>query len=91
MPDMPDRIRLAPRPRLVDALEPPRADAGAPERLGFREHEIPPMFGVSLRLWQRAVLRGEAPQADIRLGRIKIWSRDLLVRWIASAGSINGK
>jgi hypothetical protein len=88
---MPDRIRLTPRPRLVDALEPTEAALGTPERLGYRESECAAAFGVSERLWQRAVLRGEAPQADIRLGRIKIWSRDLLLRWIASTGSINGK
>jgi hypothetical protein len=82
----------APAPPEKPPIEPTtRADAGAPERLAYREAECAAAFGISERLWQRAVHSGQAPQADIRLGRIKLWSRDLLLRWIASPGSINGK
>jgi hypothetical protein len=88
---MRDRIQIAPQPRLADALEPSET-AAAPARLAYREREVARMLGISLRLWQRAVHAGRAPRADIRLsGRVKLWSRDLLLRWIADADSINGK
>jgi hypothetical protein len=83
---------IAPAPPEKPSIESTtRADAGAPERLAYRESECAAAFGVSERLWQRAVHAGQAPQADLRLDRIKLWSRDLLMRWIASAGSVNGK
>jgi hypothetical protein len=67
---------------LQRALERAEARPGMP-RLSYREREASARVGVSLRCWQRAVHRGEAPQADIRIGRIKLWSHDRLVAWMA--------
>jgi hypothetical protein len=72
----------------VDALDSPET-VPTPERLAYREAEVAAMLGISERLWQRSVARGRAPKPDICLGRIKLWSRDLLVRWIADAGPID--
>jgi hypothetical protein len=66
---------------LRDAL---RHQAAPPTpRMAYREREIPPLLGISLRLWQRAIHLGEAPQADIRIGRVKLWSHERLAAWTA--------
>ena len=85
------RLRIAPPPRLADAVDQPGAAAGTPQRLAYREREIPGLLGISLTHWQRSVHAGLAPPADIHLGRINLWSYDLLVRWVADCGRINGK
>jgi hypothetical protein len=55
-------------------------------RLAYREREVARLFGVSVTHWQRAVHRGEAPQADLGMGRIKLWSHDRITAWIQAGG-----
>jgi hypothetical protein len=58
--------------------------------MAYREQEIPPALGISLSHWQRAVLRGEAPQADIRIGEVKLWSRERMAAWMAQQAQGRG-
>jgi hypothetical protein len=83
---LPDSLRIAPPARLADALGRPQAAAAAPpERLAYRLGEVARLLGISKRRLQQALAAGEVPANDIRLGRIKLWSRDLLLRWIAGS------
>jgi hypothetical protein len=73
------------RIRLVDAMPPTDA---ATERLAYRRKEAARLFGISVRAWDQLVSAGIAPKADLVLGRgrLRLWSRALLVRWIADGG-----
>jgi hypothetical protein len=59
-------------------------------RLAYREREIPAALGISLRLWQRAIHLGEAPQADLRIGRVKLWSHERLAVWMTQQADGRG-
>jgi hypothetical protein len=69
--------------RLAAALD--RQTQPAP-KLAYREREVARLFGVSVTHWQRAVHRGEAPQADLRMGQIKLCSHDRITAWIQAGG-----
>jgi hypothetical protein len=79
---------LAELVKIRRALERPAAPPVP--RLAYREREIPAALGISLRLWQRAIHLGEAPQADLRIGRVKLWSHERLAVWMAQRADGRG-
>lgn len=71
-----------PHPTAADA---PRATL-APERLAYRINEVARMFGVSRRTIERETSAGRFPEADVKVGKARLWGRDALVAWIAGGG-----
>jgi hypothetical protein len=55
-------------------------------RLAYRREELADALGISLRLVDLAIHRGELPQADLRIGRLRLWSAARLSAWIQQAG-----
>lgn len=62
----------------------PRRNA---ERLTYRLNEVAEALGVSRRLIEKERAAGKFPQPDIRVGRVPLWARSAVVRWIAEGGS----
>jgi hypothetical protein len=56
------------------------------DRLSYRWSELPAVLGVPRRTLERAVAAGKFPHPDRRLGRVCLWSRDTLARWLAGDG-----
>ncbi len=55
-------------------------------RLTYRLDEVAADLGVSRRLIERERAAGRFPQSDIRIGKVPLWTRETLVRWIAEGG-----
>jgi hypothetical protein len=59
---------------------------GVIERLAYRLDEIARSLGVSRRLIERERAAGRFPPPDLQIGRVPLWSRETLVRWISEGG-----
>jgi hypothetical protein len=59
---------------------------GVVERLAYRLDEVARSLGVSRRLIERERSAGRFPQPDKVIGRVPLWSRETLVRWISEGG-----
>jgi predicted DNA-binding transcriptional regulator AlpA len=66
--------------RLSEAME------GVVERLALRLDEVSQCLGVSRRLIERERAAGRFPPPDRTIGRVPLWSRETLVRWISEGG-----
>ena len=64
----------------IDSTE-PRAG-----RLTYRLDEVAADLGVSRRLIERERAAGRFPRPDIRIGKVPLWTRETLVRWITEGG-----
>jgi hypothetical protein len=60
------------------------------ERLTYRLDEIARALGVSRRLIERERAAGRFPRPDLEIGRVPLWSRDTLLRWIVEWGDNHG-
>src|SRR5262245_22559761 len=62
------------------------AMGGVFERLAYRLDEVARSLGVSRRLIERERAAGRFPPPDRTIGRVPLWSRATLVRWISEGG-----
>ena len=54
-------------------------------RLTYRLDEVAAALGVSRRLVERERAVGRFPRPDVRIGKVPLWTRETLVRWITEA------
>lgn len=52
------------------------------ERLAYRAAEVAAMLGVSRRLLDRESSAGRFPRPDLYLGRVPLWKRDTIDRFL---------
>ncbi|MDX2037728.1 MAG: hypothetical protein SFX72_13840 [Isosphaeraceae bacterium] len=57
------------------------------ERLALRLDEIAESIGVSRRTLERERAAGRFPKADLRVGRMPLWSRGTVLEWIERGGA----
>ncbi len=55
-------------------------------RLTYRLDEVAADLGVSRRLIERERAAGRFPQPDVRIGKVPLWTRETLVRWVTEGG-----
>lgn len=66
-----------------DALDGHRDDKSGIERITYRLDEVAAALGVSRRTIEREREAGRFPAPDLYIGRMPLWVREKLVRWIA--------
>lgn len=71
-----------PAPSAPEAPSGPETPA-AIEPLAYRKRQLPAVVGVPMRTLERAIHRGDFPRPDRRLGRVSLWSKDTIARWLA--------
>jgi predicted DNA-binding transcriptional regulator AlpA len=91
--------RQRPRPR-TEGVEKVRAEhacsiqpatptpAEAIPRLLYRAGEVAAAVGLSRAAFDRGIAAGRIPRADVKVGRIRLWSRESLVAWIGRGGRL---
>ena len=52
------------------------------ERLTYRLQEVAEVLGISRRTVERLRSAGKFPRPDLQLGRMPVWSRTTLLRWL---------
>jgi hypothetical protein len=57
------------------------------ERLTYRLDEVAASLGVSRRALERERAAGRFPAPDMQIGKMPLWQRETLVRWIAQGGA----
>src|SRR5271157_635400 len=67
----------------IDSTEP------RPARLTYRLDEVAADLGVSRRLIERERAAGRFPQPDVRIGKVPLWTRETLVRWVTEGVGVD--
>jgi hypothetical protein len=66
------------------AARPAENELADPERLAYRWDDLPRVLEVPRRTLERAVRARTFPRPNRRLGRVCLWSRESLERWLAT-------
>lgn len=89
----PPRTRAAASPAgpdIEDSTTPVPAKAGSSRdevtRLTYRSREVAEMLGISERLLQVEHSAGRFPRPDRTIGRIPLWRRETIERWVEEGG-----
>ena len=60
--------------------------SSAPNRLGFRLHELAAGLGVSRRSIERERAAGRFPRPDLTIGKMPLWTLETIRAWIERGG-----
>lgn len=60
-----------------------------PDNQPYRYEQVAAIVGVSRASIEKAVRRGEFPRPDRRMGRIVMWSREIVDNWVSGRSTSN--